>query len=321
VTHRALVTGGAGFAAQWLERALLERGWEVVAAGLGVPPQTSVLSDAERRSMGWIETDVRQAADIERALDAARPDAVFHLAGIAFVPAAAADPGETYEVNVVGAVRLLAAVGQRRQMGAFDPVVVIVGSGEQYGRHGTGELPLSETAAQCPLSVYAASKAAQEVVALHAARAQGLRVIATRSFNHSGPGQAAHFLLPALVARALAARGDGRRTVAVGNREPIRDYLHVEDVAAAYLALAERGVPGEVYNVCSGEGVAVGELAANVLQRVGVRADITTDPSLERSVDLPALVGSPEKLRRTTGWSPQRTRADIIDDLIHAQTH
>jgi GDP-4-dehydro-6-deoxy-D-mannose reductase len=321
VTHRALVTGGAGFAAQWLERALLERGWEVVAAGLGVPPQTSVLGEAERRSVRWVETDVRQAADIARALDAARPDAVFHLAGIAFVPAAAADPGETYEVNVVGAVRLLTAVGQRRQVGALDPVVVLVGSGEQYGRHGTAELPLSETAAQCPLSVYAASKAAQEVVALHAARAQGLRVIATRSFNHSGPGQAAHFLLPALVARALEARADGRRTVVVGNREPIRDYLHVQDVAAAYLALAERGVPGEVYNVCSGEGVAVGELAANVLQRVGVRADITTDASLVRSVDLPALVGSPEKLRRTTGWSPQRTRADIIDDLIHAQTH
>jgi GDP-4-dehydro-6-deoxy-D-mannose reductase len=198
---------------------------------------------------------------------------------------------------------------------------VVVGSGEQYGRHDAAALPLSEAASQGPLSVYAASKAAQEVVALYAARAQGLRVIATRSFNHSGAGQASHFLLPALVARALEARADGRRAVAIGNREPIRDYLHVEDVATAYVALAERGVAGEVYNVCSGEGVAVGELAVNVLQRVGVRADITSDPSLVRPVDLPALVGSPAKLRRTTGWSPRRTRADIIDDLIHAQTH
>jgi GDP-4-dehydro-6-deoxy-D-mannose reductase len=286
-----------------------------------VPPQPAVLGAAERRSIRWIETDVRRAADIARALDGARPDAVFHLAGIAFVPAAAADPGETYEVNVVGAVRLLAAVGQRRQAGTLDPVVLVVGSGEQYGRHESNELPLSEGAAQCPLSVYAASKAAQEVVALHAARAQGLRVVATRSFNHSGPGQASHFLLPALVARALAARADGRRTVAIGNREPVRDYLHVEDVATAYIALAVRGVPGEVYNVCSGEGIAVGQLAADVLQRVGVRADITTDPSLVRPVDLPALVGSPDKLRRATGWSARRTRADIIDDLIHAQTH
>lgn len=320
MTRRALVTGGAGFAAQWLERSLLERGWNVFAAGLGVPPQPSILSGAERQSIHWIEADVRRTADIARALDAARPDAVFHLAGIAFVPAAAADPADTYEVNVVGTVRLLAAVDQRRQGGALDPVLLVVGSGEQYGRHDPAELPLPETAAQCPLNVYAASKAAQEVVALHAARAQGLRVIATRSFNHSGPGQAAHFLLPALVARALEARGDGRQSVAIGNRAPIRDYLHAEDVAAAYVGLAERGVPGEVYNVCSGEGVTVGELAADVLQRVGVRADITTDPSLVRPVDLPALVGSPAKLQRATGWSPRRTRADIIDDLIHAQT-
>jgi GDP-4-dehydro-6-deoxy-D-mannose reductase len=244
VTQRALVTGGAGFAAQWLERALLEQGWEVSAAGLGVPPRGAVLDESERRSVQWMEVDVRRSADIARALEAARPDAVFHLAGISFVPAAAADPGETYEVNVVGAVRLLAAVAERHDAGTLDPVVLVVGSGEQYGRHGFEDLPLGETAAQRPLNVYAASKAAQEIVALHAARAQGLRVVATRSFSHSGVGQASHFLLPALVARAIEARANGRRTVAIGNREPIRDYLHVEDVASAYIALAERGVVG-----------------------------------------------------------------------------
>jgi GDP-4-dehydro-6-deoxy-D-mannose reductase len=320
VTPRALVTGGAGFAAQWLERALLERGWEVVAAGIDAAARPPVLSSAEQRSIQWTTMDVRLADDVSQALDAARPDAVFHLAGISFVPAAAADPGEAYEVNVVGAVRLLSAIGQRRAAGTLDPVVVVVGSGEQYGRHDVEELPLTEGADQRPLSVYAASKAAQEVVALQHARADGLRVVATRSFNHAGPGQAAQFLLPALVHRALEARRREPKTIAIGNRDPIRDYLHVEDVASAYIALAERGIPGEAYNVCSGHGVAVGDLAAEVLQRVGVRADITTDSSLARPVDLPALVGSPDKLRRSTGWSPHRTRADIIDDLIHAQT-
>jgi GDP-4-dehydro-6-deoxy-D-mannose reductase len=320
VSQRALITGGAGFAAQWLERALLERGWDVVAAGLGVPPASSVLTDGERAAIKWIPADVRNATDVGNAVDAARPDAVFHLAGIAFVPAAAADPGEAYEVNVVGAVRLLAEVARRRRAGDSDPVVLVVGSGEQYGRHAPEELPLTEMAAQRPLSVYAASKAAQEIVALHAARADGLRVVATRSFNHSGPGQAPHFLLPALVTRALQVRATPRAGLPIGNREPVRDYLHVEDVARAYVALAERGVAGEVYNVCSGEGVSVGQLASDVLQRVGVRADITTDPSLMRAVDLPALVGCPDKLRRDTGWSPRRTRADIIEDLVHAQT-
>ncbi len=321
MTRRALGTGGAGFAAQWLERALLARGWDVVAAGLGVPPEDGVLSAEERRAVQWILTDVRRAGDVAEAVDRSPADVVFHLAGISFLPTAASDPGTTYEVNVVGAARLLAVVAERREAGTLDPVVVLVGSGEQYGMHRSEDLPLVETAEQRPLSPYAASKVAQEIVALQVARTQGVRVVATRSFNHAGPGQAAHFLLPALVRRGLEARMDGRRAIAIGNLEPIRDYLHVEDVVAAYIALAERGVAGEAYNVCSGQGVAVGELAASVLQRLGVRADITSDPSLVRRIDLPALVGSPDKLRRTTGWSATRSREDIIDDLIHAQTH
>ena len=317
----ALVTGGAGFVAQWLARALLGRGWDVVAAGLGVPPTASILNPDERRTVRWVESDVRHAADVGRALDVARPDAIFHLAGVAYLPAAAADPASAYAVNVLGAVRLLAAVAERHDAGSLDPAVLVVGSGEQYGRHASDEMPLPEGAEQRPLTVYAASKAAQEVAALQMARAHGLRVVATRSFNHSGPGQAPQFLLPALVQRACDARATSARSIAVGNQEPVRDYLHVEDVVGAYLALAERGAPGEVYNVCSGDGVSVGDLVAAVLQRVGVPADITTDPSLVRAVDLPVLVGSPDKLRRATGWSPRRTRVDIIDDLIHAQAN
>ena len=321
MTRRALVTGGAGFVAQWLERALLERGWEVFAAGLGELPTNGVLGDHERSSIHWTAADIRSADDVAQMLERARPDAVFHLAGIAFLPAAAADSTAAYDVNVVGAARLVAALSERRSAGVLDASLVIVGSGEQYGMHPPEDLPLTETAAQRPLSVYAASKAAQEIVALQAARANGLRVVATRSFNHSGPGQASHFLLPALVGRAIQARASGKSTVVIGNPTPVRDYLHVEDVAEAYIALAERGVPGEVYNVCSGRGLTVRELAASVLQRLGVRADITIDQSLLRPVDLPALVGSPEKLCHATGWSPRRTPSDIIDDLIHAQTH
>lgn len=320
MTTRALVTGGAGFAAQWLERALLSRGWDVFGAGLGVPPGPSVLTADERHAVRWIPADIRRADDIATALDQSKPDVIFHLAGVTFLPAAAADPGETYEVNVVGAVRLLYAVSARRRAGTLDPLVLVVGSAEQYGSHGEADLPLRESAPQRPLSVYAASKAAQEVAALQAARVDGVRVVSTRSFNHSGPGQASHFLLPALVGRALDVRRAGASVLPVGNREPVRDYLHVEDVVAAYLALAERGAVGDVYNVCSGEGISVGELATLVLQRADVRAEIVTDPALVRPVDVPVLVGSAAKIRSCTGWVPRRTRSDIIDDLINAQT-
>jgi GDP-4-dehydro-6-deoxy-D-mannose reductase len=204
---------------------------------------------------------------------------------------------------------------------------VVVGSAEQYGRHDPGEMPLREEAAQRPLNVYAASKAAQEVVALEAFRSDGVRVIATRSFNHSGAGQTPRFLMPALVGRALALRGEGTRAtggrpaLVIGNRDAVRDFLHVSDVARAYILLAAHGVAGEVYNVSSGAGCRVADLAARVLDAARVDADVTTDPAITRAVEVPVLVGDNAKLRLATGWAPVKTLDDIIDDLIHAPTH
>lgn len=325
---RALVTGGAGFVGQWVCRELLERGYAVTGAGpepaLGPATAGGALSEARRGAVQWVRTDVRSTDDLARALDASRPELVVHLAGVSFVPAAQADPGVAFEVNVVGTVRLLEELRRRREAGVLDPVVVVVGSAEQYGRHEAADLPLDEGAEQRPLTVYAASKAAQEVAALQAWRHGGVRLVATRSFNHSGPGQGPHFLLPALVTRALALRARGGaagRELKIGNGTPVRDFLHVRDVARAYLALAERGTPGTVYNVSSGRGTSVRELAELVLRRLDVDAAVVSDPALVRPADVPALVGDSTRLRRATGWAPERSLEDIIDDLSDAATH
>lgn len=320
MTRRALITGGAGFVGQWLARALLRQGWRVTSAGIGARPDAGSMPAEERDAVEWLLVDVRHQDDITRALDASRPDAIFHLAGISFVPDAQGDPALAYEVNVIGAARLLADIRRRRRAGTLDPAVLVVGSAEQYGRHEPDELPLPETAEQRPLTVYAASKAAQEVVALEAARSDGVRVVATRSFNHSGPRQPAQFLLPALVRRALALRASGDSALRIGNTDTVRDFLHVADVADAYVALAERGVAGVVYNVCSGQGYTVAELAARVLDLAGVDARLEQDPALVRPVEVPALVGDPARIRAAAGWSPTRSTDDIILDLIHAAT-
>ncbi|MFI5245852.1 MAG: GDP-mannose 4,6-dehydratase, partial [Gemmatimonadales bacterium] len=177
---------------------------------------------------------------------------------------------------------------------------------------------LGERAECRPRTFYAATKMAQEEFGLEAFRSDGVRVVCTRSFNHSGRGQAKSFLLPALVERVLAARGVPGTKIAVGNTATIRDFLHVEDAVCAYALLAERGVPGRVYNVCSGEGVSVAELAADVLAAARVDAALAPDDALRRSVDVPCLVGRNDRLRADTGWAPERSRADIITDLLHA---
>jgi GDP-4-dehydro-6-deoxy-D-mannose reductase len=311
-----LVTGGNGFVGQWLAKALLAAGDTVTLSGLGLgftnPP---LLSGEERRAVRWVSADIREAPAVARAIEESKPDAVVHLAGISFPPEAERAPVATFDVNVLGVVRLLDAVTTRRKAGTIDPVVLVVGSGAQYGRHPESAMPLAEHAAQLPPSIYAASKAAQEIAALQACRESGVRVICARSFNHSGAGQTADYLIPSLVARALRIRAGSERTLKLGN-DVVRDYLHVDDVVLAYLGLLERGTPGEAYNVASGRGVSVRQLAADVLLRVGATADISTDVTLQRATDIPVLVGSHDKLTKDTGWTPQKTHLDIIDDLI-----
>jgi GDP-4-dehydro-6-deoxy-D-mannose reductase len=319
VNRRALITGGQGFVAQWAIRAMIGRGWSVTAAGIGQGTAEAVLSDDERAGVDWVTMDITEGEQIAAAIERAEPDVVLHLAGISHVPDASRNPARAFDVNTVGTVRLLAQLTDRRREGRGDAVVLVIGSSEQYGRHALDEMPLDEQAEQRPLTLYAASKAGQELAALQAFRADGLRVICTRSFNHSGAGQAVSFVLPSLVARALAVAKHGGQ-LTIGNGDTVRDFLHVEDVVDAYLSLVEMGTPGEVYNVCSGQGASIRTIAESVLQRIGVPTDISSDPALTRPVDVPVQIGSNAKIRRATGWTPRRTREDIIDDLIHAAT-
>jgi GDP-4-dehydro-6-deoxy-D-mannose reductase len=308
---RALVTGGTGFVGRWLCDALVERGWSVWATVHGASAETSP-------EVHPIPADLRRQEDVRRVVEASAPDAIFHLAGVAFVPAASEDPGAALEVNVLAAARLLAEVRTRRRAGTLDPVVLVVGSGLQYGRHDAAEMPLAEGAEQRPQDPYAASKAAQELVALEAYRSEGVRVLATRSFNHSGPGQEERYLIPRLVREALALRRDGGDVLRVGNADSVRDFLHVRDVARAYIALAERGAAGEAYNVASGVGASVREVAARVLALAGCDARLHIEPALQRAGDVPVLVGDATKLRAATGWAPEESLDTIILDLIRA---
>ncbi len=271
--------------------------------------------------ISWHYGDLRDDAYVRAVVDDTRPDYVVHLAAISHLPTAAADPATAWDINVTASARLLHHLSNALATGDCDPMVLIVGSAEQYGRHLDGAPPLAEDAPQYPRTVYAATKAAQEIQALQVWRATGLRVAVARSFNHSGAGQDTRFLLPAIVGRAVALRSAPIGTpMRVGNTSPVRDFLHVSDVAAAYIALCQGAIPGEAYNVSRGEGMSVRMVVERVLARVGVAAPVVEDPDLQRPVDVPTLVGDSRKLQQTTGWRVTRSFDDIIDDLLHAAT-
>lgn len=311
---RILVTGGDGFVGQWLVRTLLTHGHEVVATMRGERPAPGPLTAAERGAVRWEGLDLEDAASIGRV--ARIPvEGVVHLAAVAGSAEAAQDPALALKVNETGTARLLdglaATPGKKR--------VVVVSSGEVYGR---GEArPRRESDPVDALSPYAVSKAAAERAALGISRGAGLEVIVARPFPHTGPGQRNVFVAPAFLARIRAAQRAGQGTAATGSLDPIREMLDVRDVAEAYLALLERGHPGEVYNVARGEGLSIRELFTRIAAAAGAQVLPESDPALYRPTDIPHLVGDPTKMTAATGWSARRPLDQTLRDLVDAEAH
>jgi GDP-4-dehydro-6-deoxy-D-mannose reductase len=294
---RAFITGGGGFVGKWLAEHLREQGDDVVAVDL--------------------EVDVADTAAIAPALEAAAPDAIYHLAAMTHVGQSWESPAAVLSVNVLGTACVLAAA---RGL-ARSPVVLVVSSAEVYGAVAESELPLDESAPVAPLTPYAASKAAAEQVALQAWRGYGQPVIVVRPFNHIGPGQSPSFAVPALASRIAQAEHDGTKTLSVGTLSTRRDFTDVRDVVRAYRRLVDVGAPGTIYNVCSGVDVAMSEIASRLLALAGADLTLVTDPALVRPVDVPALRGDPARLRAATGWRSEIALEATLHDVLEYWRH
>jgi len=307
-----LVTGANGFVGAWVIRALLAAGHTVVAAaGPDLP------AGRDQAAVRWLSFDL-QSLDSVQAAVSEPVDAVIHLAGLASGADALLDPGLAWALNAGGTARLLHALGERHRRGEIDPVVLLVSTAEVYG---PASRPLVEADPLRPRSPYAASKVGAEGAARETAERTGLRVVVARPFPHTGPGQSPRFVVPAFAERLRRARQTGARTVTVGNLDVTRDMLDVRDVAAAYLALLERGVPGEIYNVASGTGQPLRQVFETLARIVGVDAVPQPDAQLVRAVDLQCLIGDATKLRTATGWTPAISFDQTLRDVVDAQTY
>jgi GDP-4-dehydro-6-deoxy-D-mannose reductase len=274
--------------------------------------------EAPWSSARWLPLELGSVESVSALV--ARPcDAVLHLAALASGTAARRDPGKAWEVNAAGTARLLDAVARSRETGKVDPLMLVVSTSEVYGV--TPPRPSREDDPVAPVSPYAASKLGAEEATREVARRTGLRCIVARPFSHTGPGQGTAFVVPALIQRLREAGARGDATVPTGNLEPRRDYLDVRDVAEAYAALLERGVPGETYNIASGVPVSLHDLFARLASLLGVHATAAEDPALMRAADIPYLAGNAAKLAAATGWAPRIPLDQTLRDMTNAETH
>jgi len=257
-----------------------------------------------------LDLDVRDTAALETVLARTKPGLLVHLAAIASVPESRRAPERTFEVNYLGTHSVLEAVARA----CPEARVLLACSADPYGSSAPGAAPFSEASPLRPRSPYARTKAAADLLGgVYAAR--GLSVVRARAFNHTGPGQSDAFVL-ASFARQAAEIAAGRReaVLRVGNLDSVRDFLDVEDVLDAYLALADPGVAPGPYNVASGHGVRVGDALDAILRLCGIAPRIRVEASRVRPTD--HAVGDAARLRAATGWRPQAPFQETLARLV-----
>jgi GDP-4-dehydro-6-deoxy-D-mannose reductase len=314
---RALITGISGFVGSHLAEHLLQLGgWNIAGTiyGSGGADAAPYQNIAHLRSkLTLYEAELSEPETVQGIVEDSRPDVIFHLAAQPIPSLSRIDPWHTLENNIRLQVNVLQAIVQV----APQAVTLVIGSSEEYGQVAESALPLTEQAPLRPTSPYAVSKIAQDFLGLQYYISHGVRAIRMRPFNHIGPRQRRGFVAPDF-AYQIAEIEAGQRPplMRVGQLDVARDFSDVRDIVRGYVLAAERGIPGEVYNIGACEAHTVRELLETLLRGVATPIEVLQDPERLRPVDTPLLVGDCSKLRNQTGWEPQVSFEQTVRDVL-----
>lgn len=299
---KALITGAEGFVGPHLMVELAENDYHIIG--------TSRL-----RQSGFVKMDILNYEEVRSVINELKPDVIFHLAGIAFVPSSWQDPELTFQVNTIGALHIFDAC---RSVG-INPVIQIACSSEEYGLVKEKEVPIKETNQLRPLSPYAVSKIAMDFLGYQYCQSYGMKIIRTRAFNHSGPGRGEAYMTSTFAKQIAEIEiGIKKPVIEVGDLTSIRDITDVRDTVRAYRLLTEKGEPGEVYNIATGKGYTAEEILNKLikLSTFKKKIEIKQDPKRMRPSDVKVLIGDNRKTKKACGWSPKHTIDDTIKSLL-----
>jgi len=299
---KALITGAEGFVGAHLMNELIAEGYHVFGT-------------SRIRQQGFVKMDIQNYEEVRSVLNELKPDVIFHLAGIAYVPSSWQDPGLTFEVNTIGALHIFDAC---RSIG-INPVIQIACSSEEYGLVLENEVPIKETNPLRPLSPYAVSKIAMDFLGYQYNQSYGMKIIRTRAFNHSGPGRGEVYMTSTFAKQiAQIELGLQEPVIEVGDLTSIRDITDVRDTVRAYRLLTEKGTPGELYNIATGVGYTAQEILDKLLSMSTYKKkiEVKQDPKRMRPSDVKVLIGSNKKTKKACGWSPKYKIDDTLKALL-----
>ena len=299
---RALITGLAGFVGTHLSQYLASNGWEV--AGFDQRQSTLPMT---------FTGDICDQSALTSALAEAKPEVIYHLAGVLRPDR----PEKFYTVHVLGTVTLFEAILEA----GLKPVTLIASSSAVYG-YGLGSRLITEQFKLRPVTHYAASKAAQEIVALRYFGAYNLPVVCARTFNLIGPRQSPDLACSGFARQiALAEQAKSDATILTGDLNARRDFVDVRDAVRAYEMITARGRPGQAYNVCSGKPVSIRDCLALMLGMSPLPLKTALDPSRLQENDVPLQIGSAKELQGCTGWKPEISLTQSLSDLLEDWRH
>ncbi len=290
---KSLITGINGFVGGYLKQHLLSLGHDVCGI------------DHHSHNKDTFAADITDRDRVCGVVKDLRPDAIFHLAGIANV--AHGNVGDFYTIHAIGTLNVYEAV---REAG-INPRILYISSSNVYGIVPEDMQPIGESQPIKPANHYGASKAAGEMIS-YKYIADGMDIIIARSFNHTGPGQSESFIIPKL-ARAFVSR---QTSIELGITHTKRDFTDVRDVVRAYGTIVRKARAGDVYNVCSGKAYSIDDIIGRLGGLTDHAVHIHHADSLKRAVDPVLFVGDNRRLKGL-GWSVEipleRTLKDTLD--------
>jgi len=319
---RAFITGITGMVGSHLADFLLAHtDWDIVGLARWRSPMDNIehllprVNQADRITL--LQGDLRDSLSLQRAIDLARPDYVFHLAAQSYPRVSFDSPLDTLEPNILGTCRLLECLRLRKDL---SPVIHVCSSSEVFGRVPRERLPIDENCLFHPASPYAISKAGTDLLGRFYAEAFGMKVVTTRMFTHTGPRRGDVFAESTFAKQiAMIEAGQVSPIVRTGNLDSLRTWADVRDAVRAYFMLVTiNPIPGSVYNIGGTHTCTVGEMLHTLLSLAktpGIRHEI--DSERLRPIDADLQVPDTAKFRAHTGWAPQipfeQTMGDLLD--------
>lgn len=307
---KVLVTGADGFIGSHLTEELVKKGYQVRA----------FVYYNSFNSWGWLETlpadilknieifqgDIRDPHGVEEAVTGV--DAVFHLAALIAIPFSYHMPDAYVETNIKGTLNILQATrkaGTRR--------VLVTSTSEVYGT--AQYVPIDENHPFQGQSPYSATKIGADRLAESFFRSFQLPVTIVRPFNTYGPRQSARAVIPTVITQLLS----GKQEISLGALTPTRDFNYVKDTVSGFIAIAEseHTIGGEI-NIATQKEISIGRLAEEIIRQINPEAKIICDGQRLRpeNSEVNRLMGANEKIRRLTGWKPQYTLEQGIEETI-----